>query len=284
MFFYLSKIIGIILNPTHLFILLLVIFSLLSFLAKPNLPKKKKLLFSIPRLRAITLFLTVIVGFNLIVPILPYYAVRTLEHRFPQPAAQDLNPEIIIVLGGWQGAGASFTSPDTPPISSAGDRLVAGLILAKKFPQAKLYFPGGLKMDHIGASEDEISRAVIKGLGLPTSQVIIEGRSRNTSENASYIRAMMDDSRQGQVVLITSASHMPRAISSFKKEGLNPLAYPVDYKTNAEKMPWTLVYKQGSVLMGTALHEWVGLVAYYVTGRTTQLLPAPKAAIKKFHN
>ena len=53
-------------------------------------------------------------------------------------------------------------------------------------------------MDHIGASEDEISRAVIKGLGLPTSQVIIEGESRNTSENASYIRAMMDDSAKAK--------------------------------------------------------------------------------------
>ena len=275
MFFYLSKIIAIILNPIHLFVLLLVIFSLLSFVAKPNLPKKKKLLFSITRLRAITLFLTVFVGFNLVVPILPYYAVRTLEHRFPQPATQDLNPEVIIVLGGWQGAGASFTSPDAPPISSAGDRLIAGLILAKKFPQSKLYFPGGLKMDQIGASEDETSRAVIKGLDLPASQVIIEGESRNTAENASYVRAMMDDSRHGKVVLITSALHMPRAISSFQKEGLNPLAYPVDYKTHAQEMPWTLVYKQGHVLMRKALHEWVGLVAYYITGRTTQLLPSP---------
>ena len=275
MFFYLSKIIAIILHPTHLFVLLLVIFSLLSFLAKPNLPNKKKLLFSIPRLRAITLFLTVFVGFNLAVPILPYYAVQALEHRFPQPEAADLNPEVIIVLGGWQGAGASFTSPDAPPISSAGDRLIAGLILAKKFPQAKLYFPGGLKTDHIGASEDQTSRAVINGLDLPASQVIIEGESRNTAENASYVRAMMDDSRQGQVVLITSALHMPRAISSFQKEGLNPLAYPVDYKTKAEEMPWTLIYKQGAALIDKGLHEWVGLVAYYITGRTTQLLPAP---------
>ena len=275
MFFYLSKIIAIILHPIHLFVLLLVISSLMSFLAKPNLPKKKKLLFSIPRLRAITLFLTVFVGFNLVVPILPYYAVQTLEHRFPQPEATDLNPEVIIVLGGWQGGGASFISPDTPPISAAGDRLIAALILAQKFPQAKLYFPGGLKLDHIGASEDDISHATIKGLGLPESQVIIEGESRNTAENASYVRAMMDDTRQGQVVLITSASHMPRAISSFQKEGIDPLAYPVDHKTNAHRMPWTLIYKQGQTLMGTALHEWVGLMAYYVTGRTTQLLPAP---------
>ena len=275
MFFYLSKIIAIILHPIHLFVLLLVIFTLLSLMAKQTSPKKKKLLFSIPRLRLITLIVTIFVGFNLAVPILPYYAVRTLEHRFLQPEAKDLNPEIIIVLGGWQGGGASFTSPDTPPISSAGDRLIAGLILANKFPQAKLYFPGGLKMDQIGVSEDEISRDVIKGLGLPSSQVIIEGESRNTAENASYVRAMMDDNHQGQVVLITSASHMPRAISSFQKEGINPLAYPVDHKTNAKEIPWTLVYKQGETLMKTALHEWLGLVAYYLTGRTTQLLPAP---------
>ena len=275
MFFYLSKIIAIILHPIHLFVLLLMAYGVLSFLAKPNPHKKKKLLFSIPRRRLMTLFLAIFVGFNLVVPVLPYYTVQALEHRFPQPEAADLNPEVIIVLGGWQGAGASFTSPDTPPISAAGDRLIAGMILAKKFPQAKLYFPGGLKMDHIGVSEDEISKITIKGLGLLESQVIIEGESRNTAENASYVRAMMDDSRQGQVVLITSASHMPRAIGSFQKEGLNPLAYPVDHKTNDQEIPWTLVYKQGESLMGTALHEWVGLIAYYVTGRTPQLFPAP---------
>lgn len=275
MFFYLSKIIAIILHPIHLFLLLLVAFSLLSFLAKLSHASKKKSLFSLTRLRILVLILTVFVGFNLAVPILPYQAVRALEHRFPQPQAEDLNPQVIIVLGGWQGSGASFSSANAPPISSAGDRLIAGLILAQKFPQAKLYFPGGLKMDQIGVSEDEISRATIEGLGLPSSQMIIEGESRNTAENASYIRAMMDDQQQGQLVLITSASHMPRAISSFQKEGLNPLAYPVDYKTNAERMPWTLIYKKGSSLMGTALHEWVGLVAYYITGRTTQLLPAP---------
>ena len=275
MFFYLSKIIAIILHPIHLFLIVLVAYGVLSLLAKRDRAHEKTSLFSIPRLRVFTLILTLFMGFNLAVPILPYYTVQALEHRFPQPEAQDLNPEVIIVLGGWQGAGASFTSPDTPPISSAGDRLIASLILAKKYPQAKLYFPGGLKLDHIGVSEDEISRAAINGLGLPLSQVIIEGESRNTAENASYIRAMMDDSRQGQVLLITSASHMPRAIGSFQQEGLNPLAYPVDYRTNAKGMPWTLIYKKGVDLTKIALHEWVGLVAYYITGRTPQLLPAP---------
>ena len=67
-------------EPNPLFILLLVFFSLLSFLAKPNLPKKKKLLFSI---RAEPLhFLTVFVGFNLVVPI-SLIMRCALEHRFP---------------------------------------------------------------------------------------------------------------------------------------------------------------------------------------------------------
>lgn len=275
MFFYLSKIIAVVLNPIHLFVLLLMVYGLLSLWANRRRPSKRKSFITIPRLRAITLIVTVFVGFNLTVPILPYHAVKALEHHFPQPQAEALNPEVIIVLGGWQGAGASFTSPDIPPIGSAGDRLIAGLILAKKFPDAKLYFPGGLKMDEIGVSEKDISQAVITGLGLPLSQVIIEGESRNTAENASYVRAMMGDSQDGQVVLITSASHMPRAIGSFQNAGLNPLAYPVDYKTRADQMPWTLIYKQGGSLMAIALHEWVGLVAYYMTGRTTAILPSP---------
>lgn len=275
MFFYLSKLIAVILNPIHLFLLLIITSLLLSIVVKKRPKRTKRAVLSLSTLRWASLTLTVFLAVNLVVPILPYQAVKALEHSFEQPDLDRVNPAVIIVLGGWQGAGASFTTPYSPPISSAGDRLITGLILAKRFPEAKLYLPGGLQRDQNAPSESDISRMVLAGLELPSSRFIIEGTSRNTAENASYIRAMVDDISRDQVLLITSASHMPRAMGSFRAEGINPIAYPVDYKTHADRIPWTLTYKSGNTLTGIALHEWVGLLAYYVTGRSAELLPKP---------
>ena len=279
MFFYLSKIIAIILDPIHLLILLVVAYGALSWITKKPRPQKKKTLISmrvsLRFFKGVTFVAMIIMGFNLVVPVLPYQAVQALEHRFPQPDPADLNPAVIIVLGGWQGNGASFMSAKTPPIGSAGDRLIAGLILAKQYPDAKLYFPGGLQLDPNAPSEDDITRAVMAGLNLPASRFIVEGESRNTAENASYVRAMIDDLTRDQVVLITSASHMPRAIGSFRAEGINPIAYPVDHSTQAKTMPWSLMYKQGVPLSGKAIHEWIGLMAYYLTGCSSALFPSP---------
>ena len=273
MFFIVSKIIGMVLYPLHLLILLLGFTAILARLKKniPSSARKKKRL--IPRLYYVALTLTLFFAANLVFPVLPYMAVASLEHRFPQPDLDEINPSIVVVLGGWQGSGASFTTETSPPISSAGDRLIAGLILAQQFPEAKFYFPGGLKMQHDGASESEITHAVIDGLGLNKRQFIIEGESRNTEENAVYIRAMVDRPEDAEIVLITSASHMPRSIGSFQAVGINPIPYPVDYKTSRSGIKWTLFYRNGMTLMHTALHEWIGLTAYYMTGRIPTLLP-----------
>ena len=80
-------------------------------------------------------------------------------------------------------------------------------------------------------------------------------------------------------VLITSAYHMPRAIASFRRAGFDVDAWPVDYRTRGRAdltRPFDKV-SEGLRRVDVATREWVGLLAYWLAGRTDSLLPAPKA-------
>ena len=67
-------------------------------------------------------------------------------------------------------------------------------------------------------------------------------------------------------LLVTSASHMPRALATFEKLGWNVTAYPVDYRTGTET-PWTQYsLAKGASLWHMALHEHLGLLSYRVAG------------------
>jgi len=80
-------------------------------------------------------------------------------------------------------------------------------------------------------------------------------------------------------VLITSAFHMPRAMGAFRKAGLDLEAWPVDYRTRGPidlTRPFDKV-SEGLRRVDTASREWVGLLSYWLTGRTDALFPAPLA-------
>jgi uncharacterized SAM-binding protein YcdF (DUF218 family) len=82
-------------------------------------------------------------------------------------------------------------------------------------------------------------------------------------------------------LLVTSAMHMPRAVGVFQKAGFAVDAYPVDYQTTGTGNLWTLP----SALMGgisitdRVVHEWIGLLAYWITGRISVPFPGPMSEI-----
>jgi hypothetical protein len=81
-------------------------------------------------------------------------------------------------------------------------------------------------------------------------------------------------------LLVTSAFHMPRAVGSFRAAGFAIEAYPVDFRTAGSAAlikPFAFV-SQGLRLTDTAAKEWIGLLSYYLTGKTSALFPAPGGA------
>jgi uncharacterized SAM-binding protein YcdF (DUF218 family) len=112
---------------------------------------------------------------------------------------------------------------------------------------------------------------------VPHDRITAEEQSRNTIENAVFSRLIANPKPSERWLLITSAYHMPRAMAAFRAAGFPVEAYPVDWRTRG---PADLVRPFGAISDGlgrtdTAVHEWLGLLAYRLTGRSAELLPGP---------
>ncbi|XAT61171.1 YdcF family protein [Rhodobacteraceae bacterium Araon29] len=200
--------------------------------------------------------------------------LRPLEARFQSNPNLD-NIAGIIVLGGAEREEVSkFWG--IPSINEAGDRFLAGIILAKRFPGAKILFTGG--SGKIASELDgnaDVAKAIFVSSGIDENRLLLEGRARNTAENAKYSLALLDGKNVGNWVLVTSAFHLPRSIGVFCKNGWTSLTpYPVDHRTAGYKFRIGWDFADNLNELNFATKEWLGLLAYRITGRTNSIFPS----------
>jgi uncharacterized SAM-binding protein YcdF (DUF218 family) len=151
------------------------------------------------------------------------------------------------------------------------DRATQTLQLYKKGLVSKILITGGKPgiIDY-GVAESEILKDFFVMAGVPATNVITEVKAKNTYENAKFTAEILNKIAFGKkVLLVTSAFHMNRSVACFKKAGLNFDIFPVDYYTHDPvwsdvfEFPNTYPFQLWSIL----IHEWIGLVAYKVTGK-----------------
>ncbi len=208
------------------------------------------------------------------------YLASPLEERFP-PFKDDGRPvDGIILLGGAEVPDVALAR-GVPALNDAAERMIAFSALARRYPNARLVFSGGSGLLEPGeAVEADAVQLTLRDLGMDLQRITFERRSRNTAENAAFTRQAMDPAPGSRWLLVTSAFHMPRAIGCFRGAGFPVEAYPVDYRTvSVHDLDggFTRV-AQGLDLTDIATKEWLGLAAYYLSGRIPALFPAPEAA------
>jgi uncharacterized SAM-binding protein YcdF (DUF218 family) len=208
---------------------------------------------------------------------LPELAVRGLENRFPVPRAAAEDIAGIILLGGATGDGAVAAARGQPVLNGAAERLTTAMGLHRAMP-GKPFIVSGFsgRLNPRGWNEAEITSHLFEQQGLDPARVRFEAESRNTAENARFTAAMVGAGEAGPWLLVTSAWHMPRAVASFRAAGLEVLPYPVDFRTEPSKLVWPRDVGASLLLAGIALHEWLGLIVYYVNGNSAELFPAPR--------
>jgi uncharacterized SAM-binding protein YcdF (DUF218 family) len=144
--------------------------------------------------------------------------------------------------------------------------------LMKRNPHLQLLFTGG-SGELTGTSMTEADRAKVffDSMGVPANRVIYESASTNTYQNAVLSATLPGVNPTRPWLLLTSASHMPRAMASFRQAGWNVTAYPVDYRAG-RATPWTEYSLQGGAeRWHLGLHEWLGLMAYQYAGQADTL-------------
>ncbi len=261
MFFYASKIVWFFAEPTNFLVVLGLLGAVLLF------TRWKRVGRAVVTAAALGL---VLIGFSPFAKLI----ARPLEDRFPQRTLDERPVEGIIVLGGGIGFGRGQIA-----FNEAAARMTAGIELAKRHPSARLVFTGGdgSLLEDDGLTEADAANAFFRLAGIEGARLVMEGRSRNTRENAVFTRPMIEPKPGERWLLITSAFHMPRAIGCFRAVGLDLEAFPVDYRTEGDASdlhPFRHMFN-GMQLTDLAVKEWLGLLAYRLAGYTTELLPGP---------
>ena len=182
--------------------------------------------------------------------------LRPLEAPSPPPPAAS-SQSWIVVLGG--GLSVDERIPATSQLSSTSMvRLSEGIVLYRQRPGSRLLLSGG-KVFH-KASEADIMARVAASLGVPAADIVREDQSRDTEEQTRFIREHVGGH---EFVLVTSASHMPRAVLLFKSLGMKPLPAPTGHLAAAdEPLSPRMVFPSPSALNKTemAVHEYLGIL------------------------
>lgn len=171
-----------------------------------------------------------------------------LESKYPVP--EKFQADAIVVLGG-----GSYNTGILKEDSMK--RLLTALIIHKKT---------GLPIILSGGAENfpdaEIMKSLLLQLGVDKRDIITEVRSRDTEENALYVQKICQQKNYNRVLLVTSAYHLPRAVYSFKKMGMDVIPYPTDFKRDLRYNLYSFLPKM-SVLNDSvkAIREYFGILA-----------------------
>jgi uncharacterized SAM-binding protein YcdF (DUF218 family) len=192
--------------------------------------------------------------------------MRWLEGPRPPPELRQ-HYDVAIVLTGMVALRRS--RPGHLEFNESVERILEGISLVKRGIADKLFIVGGSghPFDR-SLSEARVLRTFALESGLRDEQVLVEEGSRNTYESAVNATQIIRASNYRQLVLITSAAHMYRAVAAFHKQGLLPQPYPVDFQTNEEGIhlfDFIPSVRALDVMTGV-VHELMGVVMYRLQG------------------
>jgi uncharacterized SAM-binding protein YcdF (DUF218 family) len=261
MFYLLSKVFWAVAQPLGLIVLLLLLGIALLALGRRRLAMTANVL--------AVLMLTLCAFSSL-----GFLIIRPLEDRFSRPTEMPQTVAAIIVLGGSTHARVS-TARGISELNEAGDRLVDAVVLARRYPEARLIFSGGAGILEPGEAEAATAERFFVAMGIAPERLTLEGESRNTDENADFTAAMIGEV-SGPVLLVTSAFHMPRSVGLFRRVGLDVIPWPTDYRSSgSEGFGLDVANPAHNVnTISIATKEWIGLAVYYWTGKIADIFPA----------
>lgn len=262
-FFWISKLMWIVISPDSLLVLLAIVGVILLYIGSY---KKAKA------------FLGIMVFIMVMIAIFPAgeWLLSPLEKRYAT------NPELpdkvdgVIVLSGAEDPYRSAMWSQVE-LGGAAERDFAFMRFIRQYPDARHVFTGGTgSMKNQQYKSAHVAKKLFSDLGFDTSKIVFEENSKNTFENVKFSKALVMPKSGETWVLITTSWHMPRSVGIFEKFEWPVIAYPVDHYTDPQNLfRVSLNFSKNLYLLKMAVKEWVGLAAYYFTGKTSALLPRP---------
>ena len=211
-----SDIVRFFLDPFHLFIFL-VFAGAISVLMKKD--RCKRWFFSVA-------FIWLIL---ITTPFLPFLILNSLESKYnpilePDPGLLETEVHIVVLAAGysWNDRLPSNSQLDNKTLV----RLIEGIRLYKKLPNSTLITSGPYNNPKI--SQAEVAKQAAIDLGVAEQKILIQERPGTTAEEVNYY--LSNFYRGQQVIVVTSASHMHRAVQLFQRAGIEVHPSPANFK------------------------------------------------------
>lgn len=201
--------------------------------------------------------------------------VTSLERQY-LPQKNMPTAEAIVVLGG---ATRNQEFPRIlPDLNDRGDRILYAVKLYKDGAAPLILLTGG-RIQWYGrdSSEAESMAEIIEVMGVPRDAILLESRALNTYENAVYSKEILDRRNIDKIILVTSASHMPRSLAIFKKQGINAIPAPTDFLVSDRNLTENKFSTESQILSffpntesldrtTQAFKEYIGTYIYQLRG------------------
>ena len=267
-FFVFSKVAHILIEPLNWVIILIVLALLFLLLRKNHLVRHA---------------LWIALSLGLFIGYLPssQFAMRILEDAIPQTqlTAERLNQVGgILILGGAIEGGSITRDRGEVSIGSSAERVTKAFQLLRQHPELPFIFSGySSRLVPQGLSAADAFKRLLQEQGLGHHPGYYENQSRNTYENIVYSKRIMAEIAEKENaplkpwLLVTSASHMLRSMQVAHKQGVDLLPVLVDYQTSNTISWYRFDLVEGGGRWNALIHELVGMVAYWLSGKASFL-------------
>ncbi len=186
--------------------------------------------------------------------------IRPLEQKYPPVTNFQSLKDVkwVVVLSG--GSTVDPALPLSTYLSEASlIRLSEGIRIHNRLPETKLIMTGRSGFEGI-TPVAEVMANTAREWGVKPDDIIIEAEATDTKDHPIYVKKIVGSDG---FILVTSATHMPRAMALFKKHEMYPIPAPTDYLVMEKEgiSPGDFFPNAGSLeKAGQALHEYLGIV------------------------
>ena len=241
---YINKILPIIVSPLGLIIILL--------------------FFGVFRKKMLPSVIALIILIILSLPIVSGQLIKFLEQNYrPTTPNETARADTVIVLSGMvtlieKNDGIHYE------FSEAVDRIFAGINLLKIGKAQKIILTRGKLPWSVGDPEGEFLAEFIQSQGINPNRILLSEIVQNTNDEAKAISRMLP--KNSEVILVTSAFHMPRAVKVFQNQNLKVIPYAVDFRSSVKEINIIDFLPQASAFKDSNFYfrEIIGR-AYYST-------------------
>jgi len=201
-----------------------------------------------------------------------YVVARVVSAGFKPFAAADAaagRRTAVVVLGSggfdvedWSGRTFSVVDP-----AAATRVLEASRVFALIDPAIVISSGGTARADSIHRPTGETMRDALVIVGVPADRILVETVSKTTRDEALVIAPMLEAQSIGQTILVTSQTHVRRALGAFRAVGVRPIpavAQELDRRKSITE--WILPSDTGLDLASSNGHETIGLAYYWLRG------------------